>query len=247
MTTGDYTGLFMQTIANGWSEVTKSSTFSVPYSMYKIHESLAKEVNAFGLKGTLFEPGACATEFGSPASLKHAKQVGIQRAVAGGVRNGARAHRVAVSWATRGLTYEGVTRYPLFMRSLALALRILAIAFLSVSALHLATGMQADAMLGAPVSPAAAADPSLDSQNRFYGVTFSLLGITLLIGATDLRRYEPIVVATLGVLFAAGLARAVSWAIHGAPSSLIIGIMCADLLLPPLLYSWLKRSLKAPT
>lgn len=35
-----------------------------------LHESLAQEVKAFGIKVTLLEPGAYATEFGSPASLK---------------------------------------------------------------------------------------------------------------------------------------------------------------------------------
>ncbi len=35
-----------------------------------LHESLAQEVKSFGIKVTLLEPGAYATEFGSPASLK---------------------------------------------------------------------------------------------------------------------------------------------------------------------------------
>jgi NAD(P)-dependent dehydrogenase (short-subunit alcohol dehydrogenase family) len=37
-----------------------------------LHESLAQEVKAFGIKVTLIEPGAYATEFGSPASRKMA-------------------------------------------------------------------------------------------------------------------------------------------------------------------------------
>ena len=36
------------------------------------HESLAQEVKGFGVKVTLVEPGAYATSFGSPASLKMA-------------------------------------------------------------------------------------------------------------------------------------------------------------------------------
>ncbi len=35
-----------------------------------LHESLAQEVKSFGIRVTLVEPGAYATEFGSPASLK---------------------------------------------------------------------------------------------------------------------------------------------------------------------------------
>ena len=37
-----------------------------------LHESLAQEVKAFGIKVSIIEPGAYATEFGSPASLKMA-------------------------------------------------------------------------------------------------------------------------------------------------------------------------------
>lgn len=64
------------------------------------------------------------------------------------------------------------------------------------------------------------------------------------IGLQDLRRYEPIVVATLAVLFAAGLARAVAWGLHGAPAPALIGITAVDLLLPPVLIAWLRRSLR---
>ena len=35
-----------------------------------LHESLAQEIKPFGIKVTLVEPGAYATDFGSPASLK---------------------------------------------------------------------------------------------------------------------------------------------------------------------------------
>ena len=128
------------------------------------------------------------------------------------------------------------------MNGLIWALRILAIAFIAVSGLHLFLGLYADAMLGVPVTPEMASNPSFDSQNRFYGITFSLLGIVLLIAVTDLKRYEPMVVAALGVLFAAGIARVVAWALQGAPAPILIGIMAAGLLLPPILYSWLKRS-----
>jgi NAD(P)-dependent dehydrogenase (short-subunit alcohol dehydrogenase family) len=40
-----------------------------------LHESLAPEVKPFGIKVTLLEPGAYATEFGSPSSLKSAPEI----------------------------------------------------------------------------------------------------------------------------------------------------------------------------
>ncbi|BDI28189.1 short-chain dehydrogenase/reductase [Capsulimonas corticalis] len=45
---------------------------SSKWAFEALHESLAQEVKAFGVAVTLIEPGAYATEFGSPASLKMA-------------------------------------------------------------------------------------------------------------------------------------------------------------------------------
>ncbi|GAA0893040.1 SDR family oxidoreductase [Fulvivirga kasyanovii] len=50
---------------------------STKWAFEAIHESLAAEVSAFGIKVTLIEPGAYATEFGSPESLKMAKALDI--------------------------------------------------------------------------------------------------------------------------------------------------------------------------
>lgn len=43
---------------------------STKWAFEAIHESLAAEVKDFGIKVTIIEPGAYATEFGSPESLK---------------------------------------------------------------------------------------------------------------------------------------------------------------------------------
>lgn len=43
---------------------------STKWAFEAIHESLAEEVKQFGIKVTIIEPGAYATEFGSPESLK---------------------------------------------------------------------------------------------------------------------------------------------------------------------------------
>ncbi len=42
-----------------------------------LHESLAQEVKPFGIKVTMIEPGAYATEFGTPASLKRAESMDV--------------------------------------------------------------------------------------------------------------------------------------------------------------------------
>ncbi|HEY5825383.1 MAG TPA: SDR family NAD(P)-dependent oxidoreductase, partial [Cyclobacteriaceae bacterium] len=50
---------------------------SSKWAFEAIHESLAAEVKAFGIKVTIIEPGAYATEFGSPDSLKFAAGMDI--------------------------------------------------------------------------------------------------------------------------------------------------------------------------
>lgn len=50
---------------------------STKWAYEAIHESLAAEVKSYDIKVTLIEPGAYATEFGSPESLKIAKALDI--------------------------------------------------------------------------------------------------------------------------------------------------------------------------
>jgi NAD(P)-dependent dehydrogenase (short-subunit alcohol dehydrogenase family) len=50
---------------------------STKWAFEAIHESLATEVKAFGIKVTIIEPGAYATEFGSQDSLKFAPGLDI--------------------------------------------------------------------------------------------------------------------------------------------------------------------------
>lgn len=52
---------------------------SSKWAFEAIHESLAAEVEEFGIKVTIIEPGAYATEFGSPESLKFAAGLDIYK------------------------------------------------------------------------------------------------------------------------------------------------------------------------
>jgi len=128
---------------------------------------------------------------------------------------------------------------------LAIVLRLLAPVFFVVAALHILLGLEADRLLGANVPAAAATDPSLDSQNRFYGAALALYGVVLLLCAADLRRYEAFFKAVLGVFFLGGVARLVSWAIHGAPAPLVIALTALELLLPPILWVWYRNAQNA--
>ncbi|MDB5977035.1 MAG: hypothetical protein JWR07_3795 [Nevskia sp.] len=127
------------------------------------------------------------------------------------------------------------------MRALVLVLEVVAPVFLIVAALHLLLGLNADALLGAKVSAEVAAEPSLDSQNRFYGVAFALYGVVLYICATDLRRFEPIFKAAMWVFFLGGIARLVSCAIYGAPALPVIALTVIELVVSPILLAWHAR------
>ena len=127
------------------------------------------------------------------------------------------------------------------MQIFTLLLRLTAPVFLLVGALHLALGVGAEVMLGAKLPSAALSDAVLDSQNRFYGIAFTLYGVLFLICASDLHKYATVLRAVLWVFFAAGLARLVSIAVHGLPSALVLVLLATELILPPVLLVWLSK------
>jgi NADP-dependent 3-hydroxy acid dehydrogenase YdfG len=52
---------------------------SSKWAFEAIHESLAEEVRSFGIKVTIVEPGAYATEFGSPESLRFSQELDVYK------------------------------------------------------------------------------------------------------------------------------------------------------------------------
>jgi len=127
----------------------------------------------------------------------------------------------------------------------ALFLKIASPVFVLVGALHLVLGVGADVLLGARLPAEALSDAALNSQNRFYGVAFSLYGVLLYLCATDLPKYATVMRCVLWVFFAAGLARLVSVATHGVPPPLVLALLATELALPPLLQLWLSKALRA--
>ena len=126
----------------------------------------------------------------------------------------------------------------LSMRTLRIILKCLAPVMVLVGMLHLVLGLGADAMLGAKITPEVLSDPALDSQNRFYGVSFTIYGVMCYLCATDLPKYATVLRCILVVFFAAGLARLVSIAMHGIPPLPVLVLLSSELLAPPLLL-WL--------
>lgn len=118
------------------------------------------------------------------------------------------------------------------------ALRIIALFFGFVGLLHLTLGLHAEALLGVSVSAEALSSAGLDSQNRFYGVALTLNGVLAWMYLRDRKRYEAVFSAMLAVMFAAGLARLVSFLVFGTPPPAIVALWLSELVLPPVFAVW---------
>lgn len=127
------------------------------------------------------------------------------------------------------------------MRTFVLVLRLLSVVIFLIGALHLILGVEADVLLGAKLSAGTVADPTLDSQGRFHGVSFTLYGVLLLLCASDIRKYATVLRCVLWVFFAAGVARFLSIAIYGVPPPLVVVLLVIELTVPPALVWWLSR------
>ena len=121
------------------------------------------------------------------------------------------------------------------------ALRATGVFIVLAGMMHVLFGLGADAMLGANVSASSLTDAGLDSQNRFYGAAFTLYGVLLIMVSRELTRYRPVLHALLGVFWLAGVARILSVVIHGWPPGLMLVLLGAELLLPPVLLFWSRR------
>lgn len=121
-----------------------------------------------------------------------------------------------------------------------LLLRLFAIGCILAGLSHVALGLGADAALGANPGEAML-EASLDSQNRFYGMTFTVYGALTWLFTTDTARYGTMFRTLMVIFFLGGLARLLSIAIHGMPSPMVCGLAVSELLLPPIFLFWQAR------
>ncbi len=101
-----------------------------------------------------------------------------------------------------------------------------------VGFLHIVLGPQADVLLGAQASPESLSDPTLDSQNRFYGAAFLLYAAVFIHCSSDMVRYRTLLSMAMCLIFLGGLARLVSVAVVGWPSHPTIALLVAELVVP---------------
>ena len=124
----------------------------------------------------------------------------------------------------------------------SLFLKFVSPLFVAAGLLHGLFGLGADNLLGAGLSSIEISNPSLDSNNRFYGIAFMAYGLLLFYCARDLRKYKNIIFILLWVLFIAGSSRLISWFFNGAPKPLVILLMLSELAAVFAIY-WFKRVL----
>lgn len=124
-----------------------------------------------------------------------------------------------------------------------LFLKIISPVIVLVGCIHLALGPAAEVLLGAALPLEAISDPVLDSQNRFYGVAFTVYGFLIFLCAHNLDKYQWVLRILLWVFFAAGCARVVSIFVVGLPSQLVLLLLTSELLLPPIAHFWLGKHL----
>jgi hypothetical protein len=123
------------------------------------------------------------------------------------------------------------------------ALALMAMACFLPVLLHVALGVDGDALIGAAASTAP--NPTLDSQNRFYGAAFGIYGALLLYCASDIERYRGVLKLVFAGIFIGGCARFISFFKFGWPSDEILFLWATEILIPPIMWIWLTRELAA--
>ena len=82
----------------------------------------------------------------------------------------------------------------------------------------------------------------MDSEDRFYATLFLGFGLAHIWAAQDLVRRGSAVLALQAVFFAGGVARIISLIAVGPPIALFVFLGALELLIPPLIWWWLKRT-----
>jgi Domain of unknown function (DUF4345) len=85
------------------------------------------------------------------------------------------------------------------------------------------------------------ANPSVESELRFYAAFYVAYGVVVLQVAPRADRDPAAVRALAGALFLAGLSRAGGWIAVGRPHGLQRGLLVIELAAPPLVVAWQRR------
>lgn len=120
-------------------------------------------------------------------------------------------------------------------RVLALFVLLFGLVCCAIALAHIALGPAA-------IPGSVPVNATMDSEDRFYATLFFGFGVALIWVSRDLQSREGVFRALLATFFAGGVARVVSAAAVGAPSSLFVFLGTVELVLPPLLWAWHRRA-----
>jgi amino acid permease len=86
---------------------------------------------------------------------------------------------------------------------------------------------------------------TMDSEDRFYATLFLGFGAALVWCSRDLAGRGREFLALQAVFFLGGVARLISWAQVGPPHPMFVILGAVELILPALLWVWLRRAYPA--
>ena len=83
---------------------------------------------------------------------------------------------------------------------------------------------------------------TMDSEDRFYATLFLGFGLAHIWAAQDLLQRRQLVLALQVIFLLGGIARIVSLISVGPPIELFVFLGVLELLIPPLVWLWIKRA-----
>lgn len=119
--------------------------------------------------------------------------------------------------------------------------RALQAVFTAVGVIAIATGLLVVAAGPGGIPGDNTASSTVDNELRFFAVFWIAYGAAALRVAARADGEAAAVRALALTLFVAGIARAVSWLAAGPPHTLFAGLMCVELIGPPLVVAWQAR------
>lgn len=107
---------------------------------------------------------------------------------------------------------------------------------------HVVIGFKGIGFLGVALPAEIRANAVLDSQDRFYGVMLCGFGVLLALGLRDVVRYRTVLATVAWTMLAGGLARLLSVAVVGWPTSIVVLFIAFELVLPVVLLGLLSKA-----
>jgi hypothetical protein len=122
-----------------------------------------------------------------------------------------------------------------------LVLRAAALTVAAAGAAHAFLGVASERLLDPTLPASLEGLASLDSQNRFYGAMFSVVGAVVWQAAGDLGRYRPVINTVLIGFMLAGMSRLLSVPSLGWPAPMVLALALLEVVMPPLMLVWGSR------